>query len=149
MPAPLLLPVVKSAGQVTPVAVGTPHPPLARRVFLPHRGGIGTRFGKEGYDKSGFEMGVAVLNYRVAYRMQMGAFFAEVLDFPEATAIGATVAEARHNLASALRYAAETRLRRGEFLPMPDPNRSAPDAYTLEMATLAPGVDNRVAVQIG
>jgi hypothetical protein len=48
-----------------------------------------------------------------------------------------------------LRYAAETRLRRGEFLPMPDPNRSAPDAYTLEMATLAPGVDNRVAVQIG
>jgi hypothetical protein len=42
-----------------------------------------------------------MLNYRVAYRLQMGAFFAEVLDFPEATAFGSTVTEARHNLVSA------------------------------------------------
>jgi predicted RNase H-like HicB family nuclease len=90
-----------------------------------------------------------MLNYRVAYRMQMGAFFAEVLDFPEATAFGGTVMEARHNLLSALRYAAEKRLRRGEFLPMPDPTRTAPDAYTLEVVTLVPSEGNRVTVQIG
>jgi predicted RNase H-like HicB family nuclease len=94
-------------------------------------------------------LGDVVLNYRVAYRLQMGAFFAEVLDFPEATAIGATVTDARHNLVSALRYAAENRLRRGEFLPMPDPTRTAPDAYTLEMVTLIPSEGNRVAVQVG
>lgn len=90
-----------------------------------------------------------MLNYRVAYRLQMGAFFAEVLDFPEASAFGTTVVEARQNLVSALRYAAENRLRRGEFLPLPDPARTAPDAYTMETAIVMPSEDNRVAVQVG
>jgi predicted RNase H-like HicB family nuclease len=90
-----------------------------------------------------------MLNYRVAYRLQMGAFFAEVLDFPEASAFGSSVVEARQNLISALRYAAENRLRRGELLPLPDPTRAAPDAYTTEMATVVPCFDNRVSVQVG
>ena len=79
----------------------------------------------------------------------MGAFFAEVLDFPEATAFGSTVTEARHNLVSALRYAAELRLRRGELLPLPDPTHSAPDAYSQEVLTLLPDDDNRVTIQAG
>ena len=79
----------------------------------------------------------------------MGSFFAEVLDFPEATAFGATVSEARHNLISTLRYAAEKRLRRGELLPLPDPTLTASDAYTLETITLLPSDDNRVAIQVG
>ena len=90
-----------------------------------------------------------MLNYRVVYRLQMGAFFAEVLDFPEASAFGTSVVEARQNLISALRYAAEKRLRRGELLPLPDPARAAPDAYTMETATVMPCDDNRVAVQVG
>lgn len=85
----------------------------------------------------------------MAYRMNMGSFFAEVLDFPEASAFGTTVNEARQNVVSALRYAAENRLRRGELLPLPDPARAAPDAYTLEVATVLPSEDNRVSVRIG
>ena len=88
-----------------------------------------------------------MLNYRVAYRMRMGAFFAEVLDFPEASAFGTTVSEARRNLASALRYAAEKRLRRGELLPLPDPSCGAADAYTLESVMVLPCEDNRITVQ--
>ncbi len=90
-----------------------------------------------------------MLNYRVAYRLHLGAFFAEVLDFPEATAFGTTISDARHNLVSALRYAAEMRLRRGELLPLPDPAPTAPDAYTIEVVTLLPSDDNRVTVQTG
>jgi predicted RNase H-like HicB family nuclease len=90
-----------------------------------------------------------VLNYQVAYRMQMGSFFAEVLGFPEVSAFGATVSEARNNLASALRYAAEKRLRSGDLLPLSDPTLTAPDAYTMEMITLVPSDNNRVAVQMG
>jgi predicted RNase H-like HicB family nuclease len=70
-----------------------------------------------------------MLNYKVFYRKQMGSFQAEVPDFPGATAFGMTVAEARDNVLSALRYAAERRIRRGELLPMPDPARTAADAY--------------------
>jgi predicted RNase H-like HicB family nuclease len=87
-----------------------------------------------------------MLTYRVAYRLQLGCFFAEVFDFPEATAFGTTVAEARANLLSALRYAAEQRLKRGQLLPVPDPRRVAGDAYLLESVTVLPADEARVTV---
>jgi predicted RNase H-like HicB family nuclease len=89
-----------------------------------------------------------VLTYRIAYRMELGSFFAEALDFPEASAFGPTVAEARGNLLSALRYAAEDRLRRGQMLPMPDPLRAAPDAYLVETVTVLPVDDRHVTVRL-
>jgi hypothetical protein len=88
-----------------------------------------------------------MLNYKVAYHLRMGAFFAEVLDFPEATAFGPTVAAAREGVLYALRYAAQRLLRRGELLPVPDPNRVAPDAYLVEVVSLLPSPDEGVWVQ--
>jgi predicted RNase H-like HicB family nuclease len=89
-----------------------------------------------------------MLNYKVAYHLRMGAFFAEVLDFPEATAFGPTVPEVREGVLHALRYAAQRRLRRGELLPMPDASRSAPDAYLVEVVNLLPSPDEGVWVQL-
>jgi len=90
-----------------------------------------------------------MLTYKIAYRMQMGAFLAEVLDFPGATAFGASVADARTNLVSALRYAAESRLRRGEMLPTPDPHAGAVDAYLVEPVVVMPGAGSSVDLHAG
>jgi predicted RNase H-like HicB family nuclease len=90
-----------------------------------------------------------MLHYKAAYRLQMGSFFAEVLDFPEASAFGATVDEARNHLLSALRYAAQRRLRHGELLPIPGPASGAADAYLVETVTLLPRGDDTVAVEVG
>jgi predicted RNase H-like HicB family nuclease len=87
-----------------------------------------------------------MLTYKVAYHLRMGVFFAEVLDFPDVTAMGPTVAEARVHLQSALRYAAERRLRQGELMPLPQPGRMAPEAYAVEVVTVLPYADNRVEV---
>lgn len=89
-----------------------------------------------------------MLSYKIAYRMQMGTFSALVLDFPEASAFGATLADARNNLLFALRYAAERKLRRGELLPVPDPLRSDPDAYLVENVTVLPESEDRVQVLV-
>jgi predicted RNase H-like HicB family nuclease len=89
-----------------------------------------------------------VLTYIVAYRLEKGSFFAEVLDFPEASAFGPTVAETRGNLLSSLRYAAEDRLKKGDLLPMPDPGRGAVDAYLVERVTVLPGEGQWVRVQV-
>jgi predicted RNase H-like HicB family nuclease len=88
-----------------------------------------------------------MLTYKVAYRLHMGAFFAEVLDFPEAAAFGPTLAEARSNVCATLRRAAEERLRRGELLPVPQPGRMAPDAYAVEVVTVLPYDEERVEVR--
>jgi predicted RNase H-like HicB family nuclease len=88
-----------------------------------------------------------MFHYKVAYRLQMGAFFAEALDFPEVTALGPTMADARANLCQALRYAAEKRLRRGDVLPLPDPDAPAPDAYGVEFVEVVPTGDTQVLVQ--
>jgi predicted RNase H-like HicB family nuclease len=90
-----------------------------------------------------------MLSYKAAYRMHLGAFTALVLDFPEATAFGATLAEARNNLQLALRYAAERKLRRGEMLPMPDPDAGDGEAYLVETLTVWPQSTDRVNVQAG
>jgi predicted RNase H-like HicB family nuclease len=79
--------------------------------------------------------------------MQMGAFFAEALDFPHVTAFGPTMADARANLCLAMRYAAEKLLRRGEVLPLPDPNATAADAYGVEVVGVVPTGDEQVLVQ--
>jgi predicted RNase H-like HicB family nuclease len=88
-----------------------------------------------------------VFRYKVAYRLQMGAFFAEVLDFPEVTAFGPTMGDARANLCQAMRYAAERLLRRGELLPLPNPDAPAPDAYGVEFVGVVPTGDAQVLVQ--
>jgi predicted RNase H-like HicB family nuclease len=79
--------------------------------------------------------------------MQMGTFFAETLDFPEVTALGPTMADARTNLCLALRYAAEKLLRRGDVLPLPDPDAPAPDAYGVEFVGVVPTGDAQVLVR--
>src|SRR4051812_26673668 len=61
-----------------------------------------------------------MISYQVVYRLRAGAFFAEVPDFPEASALGGSLSEARQAVTSALKSAAERRLRRGEMLPTPD-----------------------------
>jgi predicted RNase H-like HicB family nuclease len=88
-----------------------------------------------------------MFQYKVAYRLQMGAFFAEALDFPDVTGLGPTLADARTNLCQALRYAAEKRLRRGEVLPLPDPDAPAPDAYGVEFVDVMPTGEAQVLVR--
>jgi predicted RNase H-like HicB family nuclease len=88
-----------------------------------------------------------MFTYKVAYRFRMGTFFAEVLDFPEVTAFGPTVCDARSNIVEALRFAAEHRLREGQVMPLPQPDRMASDAYAVELVTVLPYADNRVEVQ--
>jgi predicted RNase H-like HicB family nuclease len=89
-----------------------------------------------------------MFSYRAAYRLQLGTFFAEVSGFPEASAIGATLSEARTNLIFALRFPAETRLRRGDLLPLPAA-REPGDAYMTETLTLLPQAGDRIDVQVG
>ena len=89
-----------------------------------------------------------MLNYKIVYRLRMGAFFAEVLDFPEATAFGPTVATARDGVLCALRYAAQRRLKRGDLLPVPDEGRTAADAYLVEVVSLLPSPDEGVWAQV-
>lgn len=90
-----------------------------------------------------------MLNYKAAYRFQQGVFFAEVLDFPEASAFGQTLGQARDNLISALKFAVERVLRRGELLPLPDPRKTSADAYLLETLTVVPDEGDRIMVRQG
>jgi predicted RNase H-like HicB family nuclease len=90
-----------------------------------------------------------MLSYQAAYRMQMGAFFAEILDFPGVSAVGTTLSEARNNLYNALRYEAERLLRRGELLPIPTACQQPADAYLVETVTLVPTGTDQVMVRMG
>jgi predicted RNase H-like HicB family nuclease len=90
-----------------------------------------------------------MLSYQAVYRLHLGAFLAEVVDFPDVSAFGATLSDARNNLVNSLRYAAERRLRRGGFLPIPDHPHESGDAYLIETLTLLPTSDDRVAVLVG
>jgi predicted RNase H-like HicB family nuclease len=88
-----------------------------------------------------------MFGYQVTYRMQMGAFFAEVSEFPEASAHGATLSDARNNLIASLGYAAHHKLRRGEPMPLPAPSPGA-DVYLVESVVLLPVGDDRVEVRV-
>jgi predicted RNase H-like HicB family nuclease len=71
-----------------------------------------------------------------------------VLDFPGTVSFGHTLEEARANLAGALFDMAETNLLRGEPLPLPDPNRSDPDADLEEPIYLAIQTGQRLSVHV-
>jgi predicted RNase H-like HicB family nuclease len=90
-----------------------------------------------------------MLNYKATYRLQMGTFFGRILDFPEATAFGPSIAEVRISLVEALRFAAEKRLRRGEMLPIPSRQQGDSDAYLDEMVSVWPEGGDRVQVRLG
>ncbi len=62
-----------------------------------------------------------MLIYKSVYRWEQGVCLGEVVDFPGTVAAGATIEEARHALAEALKDMAETNLLRGESLPVPNP----------------------------
>ena len=88
-----------------------------------------------------------MFTYKVVYQLRLGAFFAEVLDFPEVNAFGPTVADARAGVLGALRYAAECRLRQGHPMPLSRPDCLPPDAYAVETFAVLPNGDNRVDIQ--
>lgn len=90
-----------------------------------------------------------MLTYRAAFRQEMGSFVVQVVDFPEVSTFGATLAEDRTALTSTLRYAAEGRLRRGELLPIPDVTHEARDAYVVENVSVWPEGGDRVRVVMG
>ena len=69
-----------------------------------------------------------MLIYHSSYKWTEGVFLGEVLDFPGTVSCGATLDEARANLASALQDMAETNLLKGEALPLPNANRTDADA---------------------
>jgi predicted RNase H-like HicB family nuclease len=90
-----------------------------------------------------------MIRYQAAYRLQMGTFFAEVPDFLDVSAIGQSLAQTRNQLVTALRIAAEGKLRRGELLPLPNPNRTQPEAYLVETLTVLPVSADQVTIQVG
>jgi len=90
-----------------------------------------------------------MIDYEVAYRREMGAFVAQVIGFPEASAFAPTLGEARANLHAALRQAAESLLRRGAMLPIPGPAGGAADAYLVERVRVVPAGGDRVRITAG
>lgn len=69
-----------------------------------------------------------MLTYRSSYKTVDGITLGAVLDFPGTIAYGASLAEARQALASALTDMAETNLLKGEPLPIPDPSMTDEEA---------------------
>lgn len=69
-----------------------------------------------------------MLTYKAMYKFLDEGVHAEVLDFPGAITFGKDLEDARRMLASALVDMAETNLLLGEPLPLPDPNRTEPEA---------------------
>jgi predicted RNase H-like HicB family nuclease len=90
-----------------------------------------------------------MLTYKAAYKLVEGVYLGEVLDFRGTVSFGHTLDEARRNLAGALYDMAETNLLRGEALPLPDSNRSDPDADIEEPIYLTIQTGQHVSVTIG
>jgi predicted RNase H-like HicB family nuclease len=88
-----------------------------------------------------------MFEYKIAYWLRQGTVYAEVLEFPEATAFGATVSDARAAVIDALRCAPERRLRCSEILPSSQPGRSPAGPDFVEAILVLPYADNRVEVQ--
>lgn len=68
-----------------------------------------------------YELERGMLVYKSVYKWEEGACLGEVLDFPGTVAAGASLDQARADLAAALSDMAETNLLRGEPLPLPNP----------------------------
>lgn len=90
-----------------------------------------------------------MLTYKAAYKSAEGIYLGEVLDFPGTVSFGHTLDEARRNLAGALYDMAVTNLLRGEALPLPDANRSDPDADLEEPIYLTIQTGQSVSVNVG
>src|SRR6516165_7029535 len=87
-----------------------------------------------------------MLVYKAMYKYLDKGVHAEVLDFPGVITFGADLEEARRMLASALVDMSETNLLLGEPLPLPDPNRTYPDADLEEPIHLLLTAASRVAL---
>lgn len=87
-----------------------------------------------------------MLIYKAMYKYLDEGVHAEVLDFPGVITSGADLDEARRLLASALVDMAETNLLHGEPLPLPDPNRTDPDADLEEPIHLLLTAASRIAL---
>jgi predicted RNase H-like HicB family nuclease len=87
-----------------------------------------------------------MLVYKAMYKYLDEGVHAEVLDFAGVITFGSDLDEARRMLASALVDMAETNLLLGEPLPLPDPNRTEPDADLEEPLYLLLTAASRVAV---
>jgi predicted RNase H-like HicB family nuclease len=89
-----------------------------------------------------------MLTYKSAYKWEDEVCLGEVLDFPGTVSCGSSLDEARANLAAALRDMAETNLLRGEPLPVPDPNRSDPNADLEEPIYLMVQTGQQISLQV-
>ena len=89
-----------------------------------------------------------MLTYKVAYKQAERVILGEVLDFPGTVSFGATMEEARKNLAGALFDMAETNLLGGEPLPLPDPTVSDPDADLKEPIYLAIQTGQHLSIHV-
>ena len=90
-----------------------------------------------------------MLTYKSSYTSSEALVLGEVLDFPGTIAYGNSLAEARRNLAAALRDMAETNLLKGEPLPIPDPRPSRAEAELEEPIHLLLQVGQQLAVTVG
>lgn len=90
-----------------------------------------------------------MLVYKAAYKLTEGVYLGEVLDFPGTVSFGNTLDEARRNLAGALFDMAETKLLRGEALPLPDASRTDLDADLEEPIYLAIQTGQHISVNVG
>jgi predicted RNase H-like HicB family nuclease len=87
-----------------------------------------------------------MIHYKAAYKSEDGVILGEVLDFPGTVSFGKTLDEARENLAAALVDMAETNLLRGECLPVPDSERTDPDAELEEPIYLVFQAGHRLSI---
>lgn len=87
-----------------------------------------------------------MLTYKAMYKFVEGGVHAEVLDFPGVITCGATLEEARNQLASALVDMAEADLAEGRSLPAPNAACSDPQADLEEPIHLLLRASTRIAV---
>jgi predicted RNase H-like HicB family nuclease len=87
-----------------------------------------------------------MITYRAAYTFTDQGVHAEVLDFPGAISCGADLDVARRMLQGALVEMAETALREGEPLPIPDPQATSSTADLEEPIHLLLTAATRVQV---
>ena len=87
-----------------------------------------------------------MLTYKAMYKFLDNGVHAEVLDFPGVITCGTNLDEARRLLASALVDMAETGLRAGEPLPVPNPACNDPEADIEEPIYLLLTATSRIQV---
>ena len=87
-----------------------------------------------------------MLTYKAMYKYLDQGVHAEVLDYPGVITWGATLAEARRLLISALEDMAEISLLQGEPLPQPNPMSTNPNADLEEPIHLLLKAATRIAM---